>query len=221
MPGYETSMDWLKIIEASFIPQGSLEVNVGPIPLILLGLFLVIKLIRAIRHIALARGSWSVVEINVKLAGITDIKIKPNHEIARIAHQAWTELVTSKVSLPFEPENDVIVEVYDSWYKIFTEIRLLIRSIPAEQLRSSEDSRKLVGLLVTVLNEGLRPHLTKWQARFRIWYDREFMNEEVKFPQDIQKLYPQYQELEADLIKANQLMIEFANELKKLAQGEK
>tara|TARA_Y100000310_G_C20684535_1_gene818117 strand:- start:3003 stop:3389 length:387 start_codon:yes stop_codon:yes gene_type:complete len=108
-------------------------------------------------------------ELNITLGGIGSVKIKPSHEVAQIAHKAWSELITRKAGLQFEPENDVVVEVYNSWYQLFSEMRSLIKEIPASHLKRSE-TKKLVNLLVDSLNKGMRPHLTKWQAKFRRWY---------------------------------------------------
>ena len=67
-------------------------------------------------------------------------------------------------------------------------------------------------------NEELREHLTKWQARFRKWY-KENKNESGD-PQEIQKKYPQYEELISDLKKVNYKMIALTEELNKIRKGE-
>ena len=43
--------------------------------------------------------------------------LMPDDEVARIAHQAWAELVTRKAGIQVD-DDDVIVEVYDSWYRL-------------------------------------------------------------------------------------------------------
>src|SRR5205823_5879710 len=106
------------------------------------------------------------VELNIELGGIGKVKIKPNHETVQIAHRAWVELATRKAGLPFEPEDDVIVEIYNSWYQLFGEMRSLAKQVPAYKIRSDESTREAINLIVSALNRGLRPHLTRWQARF-------------------------------------------------------
>jgi hypothetical protein len=162
---------------------------------------------------------FEIVSFNVPFGLGSTVQIKPNHEIAQIAHRAWVELITRKVGLPFDEQHDVIVECYNSWYEMFREFRLLIKSIPAAQLRSSDDARKLVDLMVQVLNEGLRPHLTQWQARFRTWYDAELRKNPDKSPQDLQREYLHYDQLIADFKLVNQIMIDFKANLSKLARG--
>ncbi len=161
---------------------------------------------------------WEPVEVKVPFGGI-DVKIVPNYEVLKIAHQAWTELITRKAGLKFDENDDVIVEVYDSWYKLFGEIRTMIRTIPAHKLRESEDAQKLVEILLASLNEGLRPHLTRWQARFRRWYTAALAQHSDLSPQEVQRLYPQYQALVDDLKKVNDEMVKFAEQLQAIAQG--
>lgn len=160
---------------------------------------------------------YNEVELNIVLGVQQSCKIKRNHDVAQIAHEAWTELVTRKAGLMFDTEHDVIVEVYNSWYALFGEMRNLIKKIRADRLKNG-DTQKLVDLLVDSLNNGLRPHLTKWQAKFRKWYQAE-LEKDIKnerTPQEIQKSYPQYDELIRDLLQINAQMVSYTNEIKKL-----
>ena len=160
---------------------------------------------------------WEPVQIDVPFGG-SKVTIKPNHEVLKIAHQAWTELVTRKAGLEFDESNDVLVEVYDSWYTVFKEIRGLIKSIPVQKLKESTDAQKLSEVLIDILNNGLRPHLTQWQARFRRWYAIELTKYPDLSPQEIQKQFTGYAELVADLKKVNHQMIQFSEELRKIVR---
>lgn len=147
-------------------------------------------------------------------------EICPDTETRRVAHQAWVEIKSRKVGQPFEEEFDVIVEVHKSWYMLFGVLRDLAKTIPADRLQDCDDARNVVALLMKSLNEGLRPHLTKWQAKFRRWYDSAFANKdnEGKSPQEIQRLYPEYAELVADLRKASDEFVKFADSLEKIVK---
>ena len=57
-------------------------------------------------------------------------KVKRNTENLFIANRIYLELVTRKAALPFDEDNDVIVEVYDSWYTLFSTIREEIKNVP-------------------------------------------------------------------------------------------
>jgi hypothetical protein len=71
-----------------------------------------------------------------------------------------------------------------------------------------------------VLNEGLRPHLTTWQARFRHWYERQLKKEEGDFdPQTIQAKYPQFADLKKDLLTVNQRLMRYREKMRELVLG--
>lgn len=148
--------------------------------------------------------------------GAGSVEITANNQEKLIAHRIWTELVTRKAALPFDREDDVVIEIYNSWYSLFGVVRALIRDIPIEELHGNqrESVEHLTELAISVLNDGLRPHLTKWQAKFRAWYEVE--PKEGLAPQDVQKKYPHYEELIEDIEQVNAQLIGFSKDLKRL-----
>jgi len=164
---------------------------------------------------------WEAVEVEILLGNIGKVTIRPNHEIMRIAHQGYVEFITRKAGLKFDEDNDVIVEVYNSWYEMFKEFRILTKSIPAENIRDYEDARLTMDVFIRSLNLGLRPHLTKYQAKFRRWYKNEEAKYPDKTPQEIQKMYPDYQNLISDLKNVNTQMLSFGSALQIIAYGTK
>lgn len=162
-------------------------------------------------------------EIDQADIGIGDQKFtfKPNMTDKQVAYAIWVELSTRKIGLPIDFEHDVISEVYDSWFGFFTVTRDLVKGIPAQKVRR-DSTQKIIRLSIEVLNEGLRPHLTRWQARFRHWYDRELRKydqgtgEEVLDPQLIQQRFPKYDELKEDMERVNQSLIKYRNQMYRL-----
>ena len=159
-------------------------------------------------------------EIDQADIGIGDQKFtfKPNMTDKQVAYAIWVELSTRKIGLPIDFEHDVISEIYDSWYGFFTVTRELVKGIPAQKVRR-DSTQKIIRLSIEVLNEGLRPHLTRWQARFRHWYDRELRKydqgtgEEVLDPQLIQEKFPKYDELKTDMERVNQSLIKYRKQM--------
>ena len=162
------------------------------------------------------RKKIKIVNLNIEIGNIGNITLELNKEVSKIAHKTWVEIMTRKVGLTFEEDKDVIVEVYNSWYKLFEIIRELLKNV--EPNKKDKNVEKLEDILIKTLNEGLRPHLTKWQAKFRRWYDIELKKEENNKvpPQEIQKRYEEYDNLVKDLKNTNEKMVQFAQELKKL-----
>ena len=150
------------------------------------------------------------------------IKIKPNYTNIDIAYKIWVELNTRKIGLPIDFENDVIVEIYKSWYEFFGITRELIKGLPATKLRGDKSTRELIELSTKILNEGLRPHLTTWQAKFHKWYDYEILKDENSqlTPQEIQQKYNSYIHLKADIENINSNLINYKNCVYKIAFGE-
>jgi len=213
-------MNWQELIHLGVSDDGVLMLELGPVSLILLGLGLLLVLYRLVWSSNGLLRHWEAIEANVRLGGIGSVKLKPNGDDVQIAHRAWVELATRKAGLPFDRENDVIAEVYNSWYELFREMRDLAKQFPAQKLRASRDSPTIVDLLVEALNRGLRPHLTRWQARFRRWYENALEEHRDKSPQEVQRLFPDYQALVTDLERVNGDLIQYMNVLKRVVTGQ-
>jgi hypothetical protein len=211
-------MTWRDLVHVRITESWGIDVTLGialfVAALVLFGVYWGVKLYILGRPVR-----FDVVEAELKLGGIGSVKIKPGYDDVQIAHRAWVELVTRKAALPFDEENDVIVEVYDSWYQLFGRMRDLIKEIPAQKLRSSPDMRELVRVMVDALNKGLRPHLTRWQARFRRWYEARLEVDRDVPPQTLQRQFPDYDALVKDLKSINQQILEYAELLRRISNG--
>jgi hypothetical protein len=159
------------------------------------------------------------VELNIRLGGIGTIRMTPTWEDVQIAHQIWTELVTRKAAVPIDIENDVIVEIYDSWYALFQRIRLLVGDVPGKCVRREKSTQAIVRIAIDTLNIGLRPHLTKWNSRYRNWWENTRDALRDMTPQEHQKQFPAYLELLSEMQEVNVRLIQYANELQKLVNG--
>src|SRR5712664_3427125 len=107
-------MNWQEIFRIRLTDSWGIRVTLGPVLLVVLvivGLYLVVRFIVMKKWLR-----FEIVEAEVKLGNIGSIKIRPTYEEIQIAHKAWTELVTRKAAVLFDDQNDVIAEVYNSWY---------------------------------------------------------------------------------------------------------
>lgn len=149
------------------------------------------------------------------------ICIKPNYTNIDIAYKIWVELNTRKIGLQIDFEHDVITDIYKSWYQFFGITRDLIKGLPASKVRGDKDSKELIQLSTKILNEALRPHLTLWQAKFRRWYVLADSLEEnkTKSPQELQREFPEYQQLKNDMTRINNNLIRYKQSVYKLAFG--
>jgi hypothetical protein len=155
--------------------------------------------------------------------GSSKFRFKPNLTDRQVAYDIWVELSTRKIGLPIDFEHDVVAEIYDSWFNFFKVTRELLKTVPVSQFQRPS-TQAIVSLSIEVLNEGLRPHLTRWQARFRHWYDRELKrydeepSEDVMDPQQIQARFPQFGELRDDMRRVNQALIRYRSKMHELIQ---
>jgi hypothetical protein len=164
---------------------------------------------------------WQTLEIEISGTPKATFKVERNFENLFIANRIYIELTTRKAAILFDEENDVIEEIYNSWYKLFGIIRDEIKAVPGKYLHDHDATQSLIGLTEKILNEGLRPHLTKYQAKYRKWLKNiiEKPENENKTPQQIQKNYPEYNELVISMKEVNKLLIDYSKELDKLIKG--
>ena len=186
------------------------------------GFVVLIMAIRLRCLFGVPRRFWKTFEIDEAELGLggQKIKLRPNVTDQQIAYKIWVELSTRKIGIPIDTDNDVISEIYDSWFNFFSVTRELIKDVPIQKFRR-KDTEQIVRLSIEVLNQGIRPHLTQWQARFRRWYEnqlRQDTNIEVH-PQDIQRNFPQFAELELDLLAVNQRLINYRQKMHEIIKG--
>jgi len=150
-------------------------------------------------------------------------KVERNHENLFIANRIYIELTTRKAAIPIDENNDSIEEIYDSWYVLFGIIRDEIKTVPGKYLIDHDPTKALIGLTRKILNDGLRPHLTEHQAKFRKWLENakeEEVNKKLS-PQDIQRQYPDFENLVKSMKEVNLILADYAKELDKLIKGKK
>lgn len=167
---------------------------------------------------------WMLFSSNVEIEsaefGVGNHKmiIKPNYTNINIAYKLWVELSTRKIGIEIDFDNDVIIEIYKSWYQFFQITRELIKELPANKIRNDKDSKALVELSIHILNTGLRLHLTRWQAKYRKWHNEQNVCKE-KTPQQLQQDFPDYEVLKTDMIKVNKQLIAYKHDVYQLAFG--
>lgn len=162
------------------------------------------------------------VELSYTIGGASvKYAIIRNHENVEIAHKIYVELITRKAAIEIDETNDVITEVYNSWYNLFQITRDELKQLSGHLLINNQTSGDLITLLTDILNKGLRPHLTEHQARFRKWYQEALEKEgnKGKSPQEIQREYDNYNQLVKSMKQVNKLLINYANQLQLILKG--
>lgn len=207
--GAEKSEEMIALFSVDFDPRAHEIVASG-------NAWAIAAIIAVVVGFALLRGRWwkryksleiDEAEIGV---GVGKIKLRPNMTDRQVAYQIWVELSTRKIGLQIDLEHDVVAEIYDSWHTFFGVTRDLIKSVPVSRV-SDVSTKKIINLSIEVLNEGLRPHLTRWQARFRNWYSQQqpVAGQLAEEPQRVQKNFPEFSAMEKDLLAVNQKLMAY------------
>jgi hypothetical protein len=215
-----TLAPWRDVLDVRIGEGFSVDVSMGLVGIALVALAVVIAMFVT----RTGWRNWRAERVEVQFGSVS-VSLKRTHEVVRVAHEAWAEIITRKAALPFDEEHDLVVDIYSSWYELFKELRALIRTIPAEQMQGksgrAQSARDLVRVLEEVLNQGLRPHLTQFQSRFRPWYEHKTKEYTEELDgQFIQSQFRDYDELLADMRAVNGMMVKFSQDLKRIAQGD-
>ncbi len=164
-----------------------------------------------------SHGKLKLKDISISIGSVRyQYSIERSYSNLEIANRIYTELATRKAALPIDEENDIIDEVYNSFYKLFQTTREEVKKIEGELLRESpKESQKLIQLVMNILNKGVRPHLTQYQGRFKRWYELELQKDSNKnlSPQQIQKKFPYYNDLIQSLKQVNNVLQEYSKNL--------
>jgi len=171
-----------------------------------------------IGYLVMRHKTYRVISVTVNLPfKLGNITYEPTEEDRIVAWKLYTQLKTRKAALIFDEDHDVIADVYDSLYELFPISRDLLMNLPLYEI---ERKPSIADLVLRVQNDGLRPHLTKWQCDFRRWWDSALENPENKdsTPQDIQKKYPRYEELIEELKEMNVELNRYAEDLLNIAK---
>lgn len=206
----------MKIFTLFFDDKWNIVLHIHPAVLVIIAITLFILIFKYKSLFFVENVEIDSTEIGL---GNQKITIKPNYINVNIAYKLWIELSTRKIGIEIDFENDVILEVYQSWYQFFTVTRELIKELPANKIRTDKDSKALIELSIQILNTDLRLHLTKWQARFRKWHKSQEEDKE-KTPQQLQQDFPNYNDLKKDMIKTNKKLIIYKKNVYKLAFGD-
>lgn len=213
----------MNIVNISITAEGVINISINAIATIITVL-IILGVIGLVRWILLKNRDINHLYINEIELGIgsnSKVRLGYDDKDKQIAYQLWVEISTRKIGITFEEGKDVIEEVYNSWYDFFKITRELIKDIPVRSINTDGYDGGIIDVSIKVLNNGIRPDLTEWQAKFRKWYQTEYCNEVNKFltPQQIQEKYPDYKDIIIDIKTVNSRMIEYKKLLYKISFG--
>lgn len=200
-----------------YVEKGTLKLELSLLALLILAVLLGALFFVGRRFWKLRR--FRAVEVEIALGNVGKVTLQPNIQDIQIAHKIWVELTTRKAAVPLDEDHDVLVEVYDSWFALFQNVRTLLAEVPGSLIRTEHSTQELARIATETLNKGLRPHLTRWQARFRSWWEQNQGQLATKTPQELQREFPQYAQLIQELRAVNQDLRQYADALGHIVKG--
>ena len=111
----------------NYLHSKSISITIDNLLIGAILIFCVLAILRLLFYFF--RKKVKIVNLNIEIGNIGNITLELNKEVSKIAHKTWVEIMTRKVGLTFEEDKDVIVEVYNSWYKLFEIIRELLKNV--------------------------------------------------------------------------------------------
>lgn len=215
--------DKLNIIEFFFDKENgtfSLTLNLWILFAVLVLIIVINYFIKQYKNANAVEKNIDPVKLKYKIGGVEmEYEIIRNYQNIEIAHKIYIELITRKATIEFEEDKDVIIEVYNSWYTLFQITREELKTINGRLLKDNNTSTQLTKLLTDILNKGLRPHLTEYQAKFRKWYSEQLESNKTQSPQQIQANYEDIVPLMTSIKEVNSTLVEYSEQLKKIIEG--
>jgi len=115
-------------------------------------------------------GALALSEITVSVPEFAEMKFAVNSEYRRVAWKLFIETLTRVTTQPLSTDHGSLREAIGSLHRLFTDTR--------ELLKTMHPSKPIDGITVEVcavkmLNQEIRPFLSKWHVRFQDFESRQ------------------------------------------------
>ncbi|MFE4108377.1 hypothetical protein [Almyronema epifaneia] len=127
------------------------------------------------------------------------------------AWELYIELVTRIAVQPLDTEQGTVREAMNSLYSLFGSTREILRKA-GPKVGASHDS--VGGIAIAVLNNGLRPFLSKWHPTLQAWESKKTLDVSA---QAHEKSWEQEPALRRELEALRTNLEQYANALAKIA----
>ncbi|MEM8504865.1 MAG: hypothetical protein AAF716_17125 [Cyanobacteria bacterium P01_D01_bin.1] len=102
--------------------------------------------------------------------GIGGVEMEPDPTERNAAWELYIELVTRVAVQSLHPQEGLVREAMNSLYSLFGSTRQILRKA-GPKVGASHDS--VGGIAIAVLNNGLRPFLSKWHPLLQEWEEKK------------------------------------------------
>lgn len=134
------------------------------------------------------------------------------------AWKIFSQLKTRVAAVDFNENYDSALLVHQSLYKLFDLVRDEVSNIPVERVQRDK-SDQTVQFYLSILNDGLRPHLSKWHVPLAKFVENEQKTHPSQSILEIEKRFPERAELISSLKDMNTRMQGYSNQLLEIVKA--
>lgn len=156
--------------------------------------------------------------VHVSLPSGVGLEINASKKDRELAWKLYTQIKTRIAVEEFNEEYDSLQFVNKSLYEVFGIIRNAISELPTTIIK--DDHRDLLQLYFDILNEGIRPYLSKWHIPISHWNETETKKNPEQTLLEIERKFPNREAAIKDIKVMNKRMKDFSHILFKVAKGE-
>ncbi len=150
-------------------------------------------------------------------AGLT-VGLSVSRNDREVAWRIYTQLATRVAIVDFNDTYDSFFLVNGSLHSVFDLIRQELASIPVERIRRDR-SDELVQFYMSILNDGIRPYLSKWHMPISQWIETEKLKRPNATYYELEQTFPQRKEILEDMKAMNDRMKTIGSQLLKIAKA--
>lgn len=150
---------------------------------------------------------------------VAEIQNRTSNEIGKelrvFCAKVYIELITRKAAIPIDENEDLIELIHTSWFSLFNTIRTELKVLPSIYFKMDGTCMEVLKLMLKILNEILRPHLTKHYSAFNFWLNKEISktySSQITLVK-LQQQYPDYSNIMHSMLQTNLKLLNAANEL--------
>jgi hypothetical protein len=126
------------------------------------------------------RRTIRLTELTVSIPNVTNLKFAVTPSNEGVAWRLFVESATRVSSQPLEDGSGVIHEALDSLYRLFQDIRRIL--LEARPTGHPPGTQTVEHLAMTMLNQQMRPFISKWHAQLSSWEAANPGRSEAEWP---------------------------------------
>ncbi len=158
---------------------------------------------------------YSTADITVHLPG-GSLNLAVNRQDKVSAWKIYNQINTRIASVDFNEDYDSFVNVNKSLYELFKVIREELANIPVEKIK--DENNTLVDFYHDLLNKGIRPYLSRWHIPISHYVEAN-KGDGKRSLLEIEKSFPQRQEMLKDMKAMNLRMKDYSAQLMKVIRS--